>query len=122
MQAAAAPRHSRSAPAQHAALILLLAWLPTLAYVGHWEALAAPASSHAAAHRGGGAPDRAHEQHCHAGFDDCSGGAAAADVLVATVGRDLARVASVLGLAVTLSDATRLSGRSDAPVPPPPRG
>ncbi len=121
MLAVEARRPSRSASVQRAALILLLAWLPTLSYVGHWEALTAPASSHAAAHRSGGAPDGAHERHCHAGIDDCSGGIAGADLLAVNVGRDLGRVASLIGLALPRNDDTRLSGRSDAPVPPPPR-
>ncbi len=107
------------ATVQHAALILLLAWLPTLAYVGHWSDLAAPASTHAASHRSGSAPDGAHEQHCHSGFDSCSGSGAL--VLAVMVGSDLLRLTSTSRVAFTPSDDPQATGRSDAPVPPPPR-
>lgn len=66
--------------AQRCALLLLLAWLPTLTFVGHWEGLAAPFTSGGAtsthAHTSPSrSSDPEHAQHCHTGFDECGGGA-----------------------------------------------
>jgi len=78
MGVALAPWSSRQA--RRYALLLLLAWLPTLTFVGHWEGLVAPFTSAGmatAAHVHSPASDREHAQHCHSGFDECGGGASA---------------------------------------------
>ncbi|MCC6238318.1 MAG: hypothetical protein IT299_12215 [Dehalococcoidia bacterium] len=77
MDAALQPWSSRQA--RQAALLLLLAWLPTLTFFGHWEGLAAPftSASAVATHAHSPTSDREHAQHCHAGFEGCSGGASA---------------------------------------------
>src|SRR5688572_33297209 len=59
--------------AEQCALLLVLAWLPSLAFAGHWSALAAPITGRSPAHVAH-ASSEPHRQHCHADLEDCAGG------------------------------------------------
>ena len=116
---AAPVRRSDPARVQRAALLILLAWLPTLAYVGHWDAFAGTAPIHRAAHAGGPAEDSSHSQHCHAGLDSCADSASAPVPVIAPLGA--LRAAPEAHVVILPTDAPALVGRSDAPATPPPR-
>jgi len=62
------PRLGRRVIAPFAAM-LLLAWLPSLTYLGHWEQLAPDAQ--AMQHTYAGQGDDAHSDHCHDGLANC---------------------------------------------------
>ncbi|MFN8638039.1 MAG: hypothetical protein U0360_00930 [Dehalococcoidia bacterium] len=104
---------------RRSALLLLLAWLPSLVYVGHWDSLATPSAAHAVAHAGGAAPDGSHAQHCHGGFDRCSGSEAPAPALTHGLEVGGAPVVSVARPAA--GDDRALVGHSMTPILPPPR-
>jgi hypothetical protein len=109
-----------------AATLLLLAWMPSLLFFGHWSALASPSPHQAmtvAAHHEAGTPteDSQHALHCH-GSSSCAdqGGAASALDLVAS--NPLALVTRPLEVVTTGNSPSRFEGRSSArPDAPPPR-
>lgn len=116
-----AQRRSARTPAQHAALLLLLAWLPTLSYLGHWDALRGAPSSHGAAHVEGPAGDDAHAQHCHLDVEGCAEGSAPAPALSASAQLDVLRPPPEVHLAPAHAVGPAPANRSDAPATPPPR-
>jgi hypothetical protein len=128
----AAPRlEAPLLPVQRYALILLLAWLPSLAFVGHWESLAAPLlesrfalTSHAghAGHAPGsteGGPAE-HEQHCHGGFDSCSTGASGMTMPIGAVGHTAPAAPDEALVALAL-EAPVPGNPAEVPPTPPPR-
>ena len=105
--------------ATQGALLLLLAWLPTLAFLGHWSALAAPVTgaipaSHAPA-------GTTHHQHCHSHLDGCAGGSAGLLLPAAPAPRDALVPAEALHSAPLFDDDARPPGHVAAPLTPPPR-
>jgi hypothetical protein len=119
-------------PIQRYALILLLAWLPSLAFVGHWESLAAPLQLEArlgiASHPGHaghapappeGAPAE-HEQHCHSGFDSCSTGASGMAMPIGAAGHTALAAPDEASVPLAL-ERTVPASPSEVPPTPPPR-
>ncbi|GMU41231.1 MAG: hypothetical protein AMXMBFR23_20970 [Chloroflexota bacterium] len=108
---------SRRAP-RRAALILVLAWLPGLAFFGHWSELAAPlgilpAPSHSHAASGD------HADHCHADVSTCADQGSAP---VPVVPPHLALgVAATVALLLSVSGKRLPLGQSWLPLTPPPR-
>jgi hypothetical protein len=126
----AAPRlEAPLLPVQRYALILLLAWLPSLAFVGHWESLAAPLqletrfapASHAhATHPPEGSEGATqHEQHCHAGFDSCSTGASGMTMPIGAVGHTAPAAPDEALVALALEAAVPVNPGEGPPTPPP---
>jgi len=106
--------------AEQCALWLLLAWLPTLAFFGHWSALAAPVMGRAPVHESH-ATSESHRQHCHAAVADCAGGDSGS-VLPVTPALRTGLVPADTGPGAPISNAGLIpAGRSDAPLTPPPR-
>ncbi len=109
---------------QRSALLLLLAWLPTLAFFGHWESLAAPFTSAGvsrATHTHSPTSDREHAQHCHAGFEDCGGGASAITLPGSAPLHAAARTPEGRPSDLVLTNELAPSGFDAAPLTPPPR-
>jgi len=110
-----------------AALLLLLAFLPTLSFLGHWDEIVtsaqvvpAPASVliDAAAQR---AAQADHARHCHTDLASCS-----AQPIAAGLGLFASRETFLRPprpqLAFDMAEQTRtLLGRTLSPAPPPPR-
>ena len=113
--------------AQRCALLLLLAWLPTLTFVGHWEALAAPltsaggpAATHAHASPSG-ASDREHAAHCHTGFDECGGGASAVTMPAGSPAHARGHTPEAHASDRVVGSDLAISGFESSPLTPPPR-
>lgn len=119
MFATTASRALTPALVRRGALLLLLAWLPSLAYLGHWDALASPAEAHARAHQRGATPDGTHAQHCHGGFDGCSGNEAPAPAL--THNLEVGAASTVPTARTLVGDDRALDEHALTPSLPPPR-
>ncbi len=98
--------------------MLLLAWLPGLAFFGHWSDLAAPLGIlPTASHAHASAED--HAAHCHADVATCSEQGSAPVPIVPphlAVG-----VAATVGLLLILGGFRLPLGQSWLPLIPPPR-
>lgn len=119
MHPAIVRQQRRHRAAQRVALLLVVAWLPTLAFVGHWSALAEPFSGSAPAHANHVPLGGNHAGHCHAGFDSCSGGGTSVLLAAPTLG--LLRASPLTRMTFALQDDRALSVRPTAPLTPPPR-
>lgn len=108
---------------QRSALWLLLAWLPTLAFVGHWDSLAAPFTSQevATTHSHTPASDREHAQHCHAGFEECGGGVSAFSTPASAPVHASAQVPEGRASHQVLTNELAPAGFESGPLTPPPR-
>ncbi len=116
----AVPAHDPS-HVQRVAWLLLLAWLPSLAFLGHWDAMSAPFTSMVAEAAHTHTPlDRTHEQHCHTGVDGCSDGGSTAPVPAPALESAIASPESGQGERVLLNDAP-LAAHAASPITPPPR-
>ncbi len=116
----AVPAHD-PARVQRVAWLLLLAWLPSLAFLGHWDAMSAPFTAMVANAPHTHTPlDRTHEQHCHTGVDGCSDGASAAPVPAPALESAIASPGSAPGERVLLDEAP-LAAHATLPITPPPR-
>ena len=101
------------------ALLLALAYLPSLSFVDHWREF----GGHEAALAGGDAHDAAgHEAHCHAGAASCSDAPATAGDSVAVL-RDIVSDVTAAGQETEVPAlASRIpDGFGRAPEYPPPR-
>ena len=99
------------------AAALMLAWLPSLTYLGHWEQLVpnAPAVQHS--HSQGS--DHAHSAHCHDGLASCADHAPAQSP---AVGRTLESAPTPPEARVPLTADVAPSAASEkTPPTPPPR-
>ena len=106
--------------AEQCALLLLLAWLPSLAFAGHWSALAAPITGLTPAHESH-ASRESHRQHCHADLEGCAGGASMS-TLPATPVQQAGLIPAEASDGVPIANEDVIpAGRSDAPLTPPPR-
>ena len=106
--------------AKQCALLLLLAWLPTLAFFGHWGALAAPVVGRTLPHESH-ASGESHRQHCHAEVAGCAGGTLMS-VLPAPPAPQTGPVLTEARPRAPVEDGGPIpAGRSDAPLTPPPR-
>ena len=111
-----------------AARLLLLALLPSLLYLGHWELSfdiphtnlywEMPLIGQSRLHDDG----EAHENHCH-GDGECASASSIAGVAIALLSRVLGLIGAngLLSLVAVLS-VMPVQRPGDAPVPPPPRG
>jgi hypothetical protein len=110
---------------RRASLLLLLALLPALAYVGHWDQLlpssaTAPAAVHQHEAPSEPAPANEHADHCHEGVEDC-GAQGSAGALVSLSASFRAAAAPLARLAPAPHVALPLEAASSAPLTPPPR-
>ena len=106
--------------AERCALLLLLAWLPSLAFAGHWSALAAPLLGGTPAHESH-ASRESHREHCHADIEECAG-TASTSIVAAPLVQPPGRATTETTTAEPIDDERRTpAGRSDAPLTPPPR-
>ena len=107
---------------QSCALLLLVAWLPTLAYFGHWNDLAAMLSpgngSFSSAH---GTRDGEHATHCHVNVAGCSDGTSTSNA-PGTPPANGAGVRTQPQLGTRAEFVEHVPpGHRDAPATPPPR-
>lgn len=107
--------------ARVSALMLLVALLPTLTYVGHWGTLAsAGATASAAQHAHEHEADQTHEQHCHGAVAGCAGGELSTGT--GSLPGALLVLEATLAEVASFESVERLpNGLSIAPVPPPPQ-
>lgn len=110
-----------SSCARYYALLLLLAWLPMLAYVGHWGDLASPLLASVPGASADHNHEGEHDSHCHTAVASCSDGVATG---VAPGAPPLERLGARLPSLVSASawpTESEPTGRSDTPPTPPPR-
>ena len=105
--------------ADQCALLLLLAWLPSLAFAGHWSDLATPVTGGMSTHESHASPDP-HERHCHADLDGCAGGASMSTLPPTPIQQVAPLSPAPIGGRLADEDLTP-AGRSVVPVTPPPR-
>lgn len=99
------------------AAALLLAWLPSLTFVGHWEQLmpGAPKVEQTHSHRA----DQAHAEHCHEGVAACADHAPAQSPAVART-LEAALIPPETRIPLT-NDAVPPADSETTPSTPPPR-
>jgi len=113
--------HPSDRAARQCAIFLLLAWLPSVAFFGHWSALAAPVLLGRAPGQESHASSESHRQHCHAEVAGCAAGDSGS-VLPATPAAHTGLVPLEAGPGTAISsDSLIPSSRSDVPLTPPPR-
>ena len=106
-----------------AAAVLLLAWMPSLFYLGHWSALAAPYQTAATAtnHLPGTDQHADHARHCHGASSCADQGGAATAVALRAEGAALEVTPPPAHAAARTSTVPIAALPASGPASPPPR-